>query len=205
MVENVAQDGGRDKRGGAVGGEVGADVGGGGGDEGGGAEGGEESGRPGVGELDVGGGEGESGAGEGEEGNAVEEVQGAVPGVELEEGVGAHDEDESGGGIASLEEVDGAEGVGGGREGEFDRAELEGGCVGDGEAQHGESVGVGDAVGQGFVGGDGAGEEPDGGAGGEAEGVARDGEVSEVYGVEGAAEEADGTGAGVGGEGEGVV
>ena len=203
-MANVAEDGLGDKGNGLAGGDLGAEVAGGDVEGGAGAEVGEEFFGPGGGEEDGGGVGTEAGAGEGYDADEGEQLQGFVPGVQFEEGVGADDEGEFGAGVEGAEGADGVEGVGFAGAVELEGLDGEARFAGDGEAEHGEAVGVGGEVAGGFVGGQGAGDEPDGVEREEAQGFAGDGEVPFVDGIEGSAEEADGAGrggCGIGGAG----
>ena len=117
-----------------------------------------------------------------------------MPGVEFGEGVGADDEDEAVAGMEGLQGADGIDSVGFSGAVEFDGEGVEAGLAGEGEAEHGEAIFVGSEIVGGLVRRHGAGNEPDGVEGEQAQCFAGDGKMSLVDGIERAAEESDGAG-----------
>ena len=194
MLLNVVEYGGGDKGNRLKGGDFCADVAGGHLEGMAGAEVGEQFFRPGRREVEVVAAGGATGAGEGHDAHEGQQLQRLVPGVQLGEGVGADDENKLLAGVKGLEGAEGVDGVGFSGAVEFNGECPEAGFVRDGELEHGEAVGIGSEVVDGFVGRDGAGNEPDSVQLKETKGLAGDGEMSFVHGVERAAEQPDGTG-----------
>lgn len=143
--------------------------------------------------------EGEVGAADDDPLGEVEELGGAVPAWEVEEGVGSGDGEEFDFGVLLLQGCEGVDGVvgtvvgaggveGGGGEARGFEMRVR---FGTGEGDHGEAVGVGGLGAGGLEGLAGGGGEEDLGEGEGVGGGTADGHVAAVWGVERSAEERD--------------